>query len=93
MRYIVKDSTGKFHTSYAKNIPSFPVKEPLKWAKQTAKHIGGIVYELIVPNSPQYPTKEVELFNYSFRSYKENRKNNKSNSDKKNTKRKYTKNK
>ena len=93
MRYIVKDINGKFHTSYATNIPSFPIKAPLKWAKQTAKHIGGIVSELIVPNSPQYPTKEVELYNYSYRSYKENKKNKNNTSDKKNTKKKYKKNK
>ena len=91
MRYIVKDSTGRLHQTYAKNIPSFPVKAPLTWAKQTAKHIGGIVYELIVPKSPQYPTKEVELYNYSYRSYKENRKNKNNTSDKKNTKSKNTK--
>ena len=89
MRYEVKDSYGKWHASYAKNIPAFAPKDSLKWAKQTAKHINGIVYEVIVPNSPQYPTKTIELFNYSYKKYKspsQDKKNKKNTSDKKNIK-------
>ena len=82
MRYEVKDSNGKWHASYAKNILGFAPKDSLKWAKQTARHIKGIVYEVIIPNNPQYPTKTIELYNYSYRGYKKDTRNNNSTSNK-----------
>jgi hypothetical protein len=66
MRYVVKDPKGKWQASYSKLIPSYSQKEILKWAKQTAKHCGGAVYEVIEPSSPQYPIKEVKLFDFSY---------------------------
>ena len=89
MRYVVKDSSGKWQASYSKSIPAYSPKEILSWAKQTARHCGGAVYEVIVPNSPQYPTKEHKLFDYSFSNYNkskgDNKKNKKVSSNKKNT--------
>ena len=90
MRYIVKDAKGKWQASYSKNIPAYSPKDPLKWAKQTAQHVGGIVYEVIEPNSPQYPTKTIELYNYTYKGYKlrdkKNKTFNKEDNKKKNTK-------
>ena len=89
MRYEVKDARGKWHASYSKSIAGFGVKDSLKWAKQTARHIKGIVYEVIIPNNPQYPTKTIELFNFSYKKYKsssQDKKNNKSSSNKKDIK-------
>ena len=92
MRYIVKDSKGKWQASYSKLIPSYSQKEILKWAKQTAKHCGGAVYEVIEPSSPQYPTKEHKLFDFSYskgtylKDYDKHKGSNKKNSsDKDNT--------
>ena len=93
MRYVVKDNRGKWQASYSKSIPSYSPKQVLEWAKQTAKHVGGKVYEVITPSNPQYPSKEVELYNYSFPSYKENKPSNKKNSNKKDNKRDNKKNK
>ena len=86
MRYEVKDARGKWHASYSKNILGFAPKDSLKWAKQTARHINGIVYEVIIPNSPQYPTKTIELFNYSYKKYNSPSKDNKKNKSSSNTK-------
>ena len=90
MRYVVKDSRGKWQASYSKSIPSFSVKEILGWAKETAKHCGGAVYEVIVPNSPQYPTKEHKIHDFSFPSHNKSKsfskQDNKTSSNKKNTK-------
>jgi hypothetical protein len=89
MRYEVKDAKGKWHASYAKTILGFAPKDSLKWAKQTAKHINGIVYEVIVPSNPQYPTKTIEVFNYSYKKYKspsQDKKNNNASSNKKDIK-------
>ena len=91
MRYEVKDVNGKWHASYSKNIPAYAPKEILKWAKQTAKHINGIVYEVIEPRSPQYPTKTIELYNFTYKRYKspsQDKKNKKSTSNKKDVKKK-----
>jgi len=92
MRYVVKDSKGKWQASYSKSIPAYSQKEILKWAKQTAKHCGGAVYEVIEPSSPQYPTKEIKLVDFSYskgtylRDYDKNKgKNKKDSSNKNNT--------
>jgi len=65
MRYSVFDSRGVHQASYSHKIPNTPIKTIKQWAIDTAKLVGGKVYERIVPSDKKYKPKDHLLYDFT----------------------------
>jgi len=65
MRYEVYDSRGNWQASYSHKIPSYTIKEIKGWAKDTARLVGGKVYERIVPSDKRYKPKNHLMYDFT----------------------------
>lgn len=65
MRYEVYNSRGEWQASYSHKIPNTPIKEIKSWAIQTARLVGGKVYERIVPSDKRYKPKNHLMYDFT----------------------------
>ena len=65
MRYEVFNSRGEWQASYSHKIPPYSLKEIKSWAIQTARLVGGKVYERIVPSDKRYKPKNHLMYDFT----------------------------
>lgn len=65
MRYSVFDSRGVHQASYSHKFPNTDIKTIKSWAIDTAKLVGGKVYERIVPSDKRYEAKNHLLYDFT----------------------------
>tara|TARA_Y100001938_G_C8090694_1_gene434844 strand:+ start:2450 stop:2740 length:291 start_codon:yes stop_codon:yes gene_type:complete len=65
MRYSVFDSRGNWQASYSHKFPNTSLKVIKSWAIQTAKLVGGKVYERIVPSDKRYKPKDHLMYDFT----------------------------
>lgn len=87
MRYEVYNSRGEWQASYSHKIPPHSLKEIKSWAVQTARLVGGKVYERIVPSDKRYKPKNHLMYDFTnlksqLRDDQPNRSNKRSNKNK-----------
>ena len=66
MRYSVFNKKGIWQASYSHKMSNVPLKEIRQWAIQTARLVGGKVYERIVPSDKRHPPHEHLIYDFTY---------------------------